>query len=183
MAAAAAAGHAVCPVPGPSAALAALVASGLPALPLLCIGFPPRRASARRAEFEALASRRETLVLFESPRRVAATLAELAAAFGAERRACLAREISKLHESFERGTLAELAARFAGGARGEVTLVVEGRAQREEADAAGLEAALREALARGLGPRDAARELAGRHGVPRREAYLLALKLRTGREA
>jgi 16S rRNA (cytidine1402-2'-O)-methyltransferase len=183
VAAAVGAGHAVCPVPGPSAALAALVASGLPALPLLCVGFPPRRASARRAEFEALASRRETLVLFESPRRVGATLTELAAAFGGERRACLAREISKLHESFERGSLAELAARFSGGARGEVTLVVEGRVLPPEPDAAGLEAALREALSQGTSARDAARELARRYGVPRREAYLLALKLRAGGEA
>jgi 16S rRNA (cytidine1402-2'-O)-methyltransferase len=169
-------------VPGPSAALAALVASGLPVLPLLCVGFPPRRASARRAAFEALATRRETVVLFESPRRLGATLAELAACFGGDRRACVAREISKLHESFERGTLAELAERFASGARGEVTLVVEGRQEEEEADSAALEAGLREALARGASARDAARDLARRHGVPRREAYLLALALRTRRE-
>jgi 16S rRNA (cytidine1402-2'-O)-methyltransferase len=183
VAAAAAQGHAVSPVPGPSALLAALVASGLPALPLLCIGFPPRAAGARRAAFAELAARRETLVLFESPRRVPATLADLAAAFGAERRACLAREISKLHERFERGSLGELAERFAGGARGEVTLVVAGsRVEPARADAAVLEGELREALARGESARDAARELARRHGIPRRDAYLLALALRAGRE-
>jgi 16S rRNA (cytidine1402-2'-O)-methyltransferase len=181
VAAAAAAGHGVCPIPGPSAVLAALVASGLPALPFLCVGFPPRRASARRAQLAQLAERRETLVLFESPRRVAATLAELAESLGGARRACLAREITKRYESFERGTLAELAARFAAGARGEVTLVVEG-CRAEAPSAEGLEGALREALERGQSARDAARELAGRHGVPRRTAYALALALRAGRE-
>jgi 16S rRNA (cytidine1402-2'-O)-methyltransferase len=178
VAAAAAAGHCVSPLPGPSAALAALVASGLPALPFLCVGFPPRRASARLTAFAALATRAETLVLFESPRRIGATLAGLAAAFGGERRACLAREISKLHESFERGTLAELATRFAGGARGELTLVVAGCARPEEGDPLGLEVALREALAGGASARDAAREQAARYGVSRREAYLVALRLR-----
>jgi 16S rRNA (cytidine1402-2'-O)-methyltransferase len=178
VASAAAAGHAVCPIPGASAALAALVASGLPALPFVCLGFPPRKAGERRGWFAALAVRRETLVLFESPRRVGATLTELAEALGGERRACLARELTKLHESFERGTLHELAASFAEGARGEVTLVVEGCGEAAPAGAGDLEVALRAALGAGLGPSEAAREVARSLGVPRREAYARALVLR-----
>jgi len=181
VAAAAAAGHAVCPIPGASAALAALVASGLPALPFLCLGFPPRKAGERRGWFAALAARRETLVLFESPRRVGATLGELAEAFGGGRRACVAREVTKVHESFERGTLQELAARFAEGARGEVTLVVEGCGEAAAAVAGDLEVALRAALGAGLGPAEAAREVARSLGVPRREAYACALALRGAR--
>lgn len=178
VAAAAEAGHGVCPIPGPSAVLAALVGSGLPALPFLFAGFPPRKAGARRAHFAALAERRETLVLFESPKRVAATLAELAAELGGGRRACVARELTKLHERFERGTLAELAKRFAEeGARGEVTLVIEG-AVASEATLVDLERTLRESLAAGLGAAEAARHAAATLGVPRRAAYACALRLR-----
>ena len=158
------------------------MASGLPGAAASRVGFPPRRAGERRAAFAELAARRETLVLFESPRRVGGDPGGARRRLRRERRACLAREITKLHESFERGSLAELAARFADGARGELTLVVAGCDRPEEADRAGLEAALGEALARGASARDAARELAGRYGLPRREAYLLALQLRARRE-
>jgi 16S rRNA (cytidine1402-2'-O)-methyltransferase len=171
--AAIAAGRSVSPVPGPSAALAALVASGLAPLPFACVGFPPRRAGERRALFARLAERPETSIFFESPRRVGATLADLAAAFGAERRACLARELTKLHETLERGSLAELAARFEAGARGEVTLVIAGAAAARPAApaAAEVEAALDAALSGGATLRDAAREAARLLGIPRREAY------------
>jgi len=184
VAAAAAAGHVVSPVPGASAALAALVASGLPVLPSLSLGFPPRRASERRALFASLAARRETLVLFESPRRLADTLAELAGALGAERAACVGREITKLHETFERGTLGALAERFAAAPpRGEITLVVGGADEAPvEADPDALERTLRAALDAGQSARDAAREAVRLHGVPRRSAYALALALRAGRK-
>jgi 16S rRNA (cytidine1402-2'-O)-methyltransferase len=184
VAAAAAAGHRVSPLPGPSAPLAALVASGLPALPFRCVGFPPRRAGERRALFARLAGAEETLVLFESPRRLPATLRELAAACGGERRACVARELTKLHEAFERGTLAELAARFAAGARGEVTLVVAGRAAatepREPAPAPDLDAEIRAGLAAGRSVAAIARGVAASHGVARRDAYARALALQRG---
>ncbi|RIL00042.1 MAG: 16S rRNA (cytidine(1402)-2'-O)-methyltransferase, partial [Proteobacteria bacterium] len=119
-AAAIAAGHAVVPVPGASAVLAALVASGLPAALFTFLGFLPRKAGERDRLLAGLRERRETLVLFESPRRVGATLRALAAALGGERRASVARELTKLHEEHVRGPLAELAERFAEGARGEV---------------------------------------------------------------
>jgi 16S rRNA (cytidine1402-2'-O)-methyltransferase len=169
-------GHTVVPVPGPSALLAALVASGLPAESFTFVGFLPRKAGERARRLAELAGRRETLVLYESPRRVGALLAELATALG-ERRACVARELTKLHEELARGTLAELAARFAEGARGEVTLVVEGAAP---AAAAAGDDALRErvrgALAAGLSARDLAAQLARETGAPRRRLYALALE-------
>jgi 16S rRNA (cytidine1402-2'-O)-methyltransferase len=176
VAAAAEAGHAVCPVPGPSAVLAALAGSGLPALPFTFAGFPPRKLGERRALFAGLAERSETVVLFESPRRLGATLAELAAAFGGERRACVARELTKVHEAFERGTLDDLAKRFGDGARGEVTLVISGAPARAAAPA-DLDAALRAALESGVGTAEAARRAAAALGVPRRAAYARARAL------
>jgi 16S rRNA (cytidine1402-2'-O)-methyltransferase len=121
-----AAGHGVVPVPGPSAVLAALTASGLPTARFAFLGFLPRRPGRRAARLASWRGRPETLVLFESPHRTASTLRALAETLGGGRRACVARELTKIHEELVRGTLAELAERFAGGARGEVTLVVEG---------------------------------------------------------
>ncbi len=173
-----ASGHLVVPVPGPSAVLAALIASGLPAESFTFVGFLPRRAGERARRLAELRQRPETLVLFESPRRVGALLAELTAAFG-ERRACLARELTKLHEEAARGTLAELATRFAGGARGEVTLVVEGApasaAQPVTADE--LRERVQALLAAGLSARDLASQLARETGAPRRTLYALALEV------
>ena len=169
-------GHSVVPIPGPSALLAALVASGLPAGAFTFVGFLPRKAGERARRLAELASRPETLVLYESPRRVGALLAELAAAFGA-RRACVARELTKLHEELARGTLAELAARYADGARGEVTLVVEGAAlAAEPAGEDALRERVREGLAAGLSARDLATKLARETGAPRRTLYALALE-------
>jgi len=169
-------GHSVVPVPGPSALLAALVASGLPAGAFTFVGFLPRKAGERARRLAELAGRPETLVLYESPRRVGALLRELAAAFG-ERQACVARELTKLHEELVRGTLGELAERFAEGARGEVTLVVAGAPLAAEPVA---EDALRErvrvALAAGVSARDLATQLARETGAPRRTLYALALE-------
>jgi len=171
-----AAGHDVVPVPGPSAALAALVASGLPAEAFSFVGFLPRKAGERAARLAALAARTETLILFESPRRVAATLRELARAFG-ERRACVARELTKLHEELARGTLSALASRFEEGARGEVTLVVEGAPRVAEAPAADvLRERVRALVAAGGSARDVAAQLARETGAPRRAIYAIAVE-------
>jgi len=172
-----AAGHEVVPVPGASAALAALVASGLPADAFTCVGFLPRKAGERAARLAALAARPETLIVFESPRRLAATLAELARVFGDERRACVSRELTKLHEENARGTLAALARRFAGGARGEVTLVIEGAPAAPAAPAADeLRERVRAALAAGASARDVASRLARETGAPRRAIYAIAVE-------
>lgn len=171
-----AAGHDVVPVPGPSAALAALVASGLPAEAFSFVGFLPRKAGERSARLAALAARSETLILFESPRRVAATLRELARAFG-ERRACVARELTKLHEEIARGSLSELAHRFEAGARGEVTIVVEGAPSVAEAPGdEELRQRVRALLAAGGSARDVAAQLARETGAPRRVLYALAVE-------
>jgi 16S rRNA (cytidine1402-2'-O)-methyltransferase len=112
-------------VPGPSAVTAALAVSGLPTDRFVFEGFLPRKAGDRRERIASLADERRTLVLFESPNRVVATLAELAAALGPDRPAALCRELTKLHEEVVRGSAGELAARYAADPpRGEIVLVV-----------------------------------------------------------
>jgi len=184
VAAAVAAGHVASPVPGPTAIAAALCVAGLDVASFSFAGFLPRRAGERRALLAELSGRADALVSIESPRRIGATLRELADALG-DRRACVARELTKLHEEVARGTLSELAARFADGVRGEVTLVVEGAtpgAQREEEDAAEAASSLdddnRARLARGDGVREIASDLAMARGLPRRQVYARALALR-----
>src|SRR5262249_9674999 len=134
IAAAIAAGARVEVVPGPSAALAALVGSGLPADRFTFLGFPPREPGARRALFGTLRGETATMVLYEAPDRVAETLCDATAAFGADRRASLGRELTKLHEEHVRGTLGELATRYADAPpRGECTLVIAGGSAGEPA--------------------------------------------------
>jgi 16S rRNA (cytidine1402-2'-O)-methyltransferase len=179
IAAAIAAGARVEVVPGPSAAVAALVGSGLPSDRFTFLGFPPREAGARRALFGTLRGESATMIFYEAPDRVARTLHDAAEAFGADRRASLGRELTKLHEEHVRGTLGELAARYdAAAPRGECTLVIAGGSAAEPA--IDIEAELSALLATGLGPRDAAARLVVRTGKPRRVLYQLALALQRG---
>jgi len=174
-----AAGHAVTAVPGPSAVLAALTVAGLGAERFTFVGFLPRKAGECDALLERLAVADETLVFFESPRRLAVTLARLAERLG-PRRACVARELTKLHEEAARGTLHELAERFADGTRGEVTLVVEGAPPAEPPGLEDLDADIRAGLAAG----ESARDLADRLSVPglsRRRVYARINSLRGSR--
>jgi 16S rRNA (cytidine1402-2'-O)-methyltransferase len=163
-------------IPGPSAALAGLSVSGLPTDRFLFAGFPPPKPAGRRALFEELASARATLVFFESGPRLAASLSDMAAVFGA-RQAAVARELTKLHETTLRGTLDALAAdpRLAAP-KGELVVLVSGSAERE-ATAEEADAALAEALAR-TGPADAAAEVAKALGLSRRDLYARALELK-----
>ncbi|MDH3686489.1 MAG: 16S rRNA (cytidine(1402)-2'-O)-methyltransferase [Myxococcales bacterium] len=181
VAAAVADGHPVVPVPGPSAALSALTASGLGGGPFTFVGFLPRKVGERGRRLAELAPRAETLIFFESPRRLGETLVELADAFGSERRGCVARELTKLHEECVRGTLAELAARFAEPPKGELTIVVEGaadaRISREAVAAGELDGRIRSALQGGRSPRAIAETLAA-EGAPKRAVYSRALELR-----
>ncbi len=179
VAAAAAAGYAVEVVPGPSAPAAALAVSGLPAVPHVFLGFLPAREGERQRFLEGIASRTETLVWFEAPHRLRESLAGAAAVLG-PRRACVARELTKLHEEVLRGTLPELSAAIAarGTGRGEVTVVVEGR--RGEAAAVRpeeVDARIREALAAGTALKGLSREIARLSGRPAREIYARALEL------
>jgi len=178
--AAIAAGARVEIVPGPSAALAALVGSGLPCERFTFLGFPPREAGARRALFGTLRDEVATMIFYEAPDRVGATLADLAAALGGARPASLGRELTKLHEEHVRGPLNELAAKYADTPpRGECTLVVAGGTA--PAPAIDIEAELRKLLAGGLGPKDAAARLVVVTGKPRRHLYQLALSLQRER--
>ncbi len=182
VAAAVEAGHDVVPVPGASALLAALTASSLPAAPFTFVGFLPRRKGPRDALLAALARRPDTLVFFESPRRVSATLRALAAALG-DRRACVARELTKVHEEVARGTLAGLAARFAEAARGEFTLVVAGAEAAPAARPSDLDAAIRAGIGAGEPSRAISARLARSSGVPRRDVYARVLTLRAQDES
>jgi 16S rRNA (cytidine1402-2'-O)-methyltransferase len=167
-------------IPGPSAVLAALVASGLPSDRFTFFGFPPREDGARRELFGTLANDVSTLVFYEAPDRVGATLEDLAAALGGARRASLGRELTKMYEEHVRGTLRELATKYADTPpRGECTLVIEGGSG--DAPSVDIEAELRKLLADGLGPKDAAQRLVIKTGKPRRQLYQLALSLQRER--
>lgn len=179
--AAAAAGVSVSPVPGPSAILAAMSVAGLPTDRFAFEGFLPARAAARRARLEKLAAEPRTLVLFEAGNRVVGLLADAAEMLGGERDAVVARELTKLHETLYRGPLAELAVTLAAdpdAARGEFVVVIAGSdpPAAGEGDAA-LLARLLPALLEELPPSRAVKIATKLSGVPRREAYELALKL------
>ncbi|HEY7725379.1 MAG TPA: 16S rRNA (cytidine(1402)-2'-O)-methyltransferase [Anaeromyxobacteraceae bacterium] len=176
------AGARVVPVPGPSAALAAVSAAGLRSDRLLVAGFLPRKGAARKRALAAAARAPATLVIFEAGNRVAATLGDLRAALG-DRRAALARELTKLHEEIRRGRLSELAAGTPGDLRGEVTLVVEeAEAPEEPGEAVSepLEAELRRRLLAGEPPAALAAAVARSRGLPRRQVYALLERLKAG---
>ena len=164
-------------IPGPSAVPAALVASGLPTARFVFDGFLPRTATARRKRIEALAREERTLVLFEAPHRLVESLRALAEGLGA-RKAAVARELTKIHEEVVRGTLPELAGRFADhGARGEVTIVIEGAhaVERPSSDASDLAADVAAEMSSGHGKRESIAAVAARHGVPKKVVYQAVL--------
>jgi len=173
------AGIAVHPIPGPSAVLAALTASGLPTDRFFFQGFLPTKAAARARVVAELAPLKATLVLFESAGRAADALDALAAGLG-EREAVLARELTKRFEEFRHGSLGELAAGCREAPpRGEAVLVVAGASEAAEMDDGAVDAALVEELA-AHGPSEAAKRVARRSGRPRRTLYARALELRRG---
>lgn len=178
VAAAAARGIPVVPVPGPVAFVAALTASGLPTDEFFFAGFLPPRAGARRARLEELRSLRATLVAYEAPHRIVATLKDAAQVLG-NRHAVVAREITKLHEEFARGTLSELLERFSkpGTARGEIVLLISGEAV--ESSPAKAEKTSTERLvdlvnrleSEGLNSKEALKRAARELGIKRGDAY------------
>ena len=168
------AGHRVVPIPGPSAILAALVASGLPSERFAFLGFPERKGGDRRALLERVARAEETVVLFESPQRLADLLDALAGVCGPGRRVAVARELTKVHEEVTRGTLEEVAGYYRGHPpKGEVTVVVAPAAEADSTGERGEEARelAVQLLSQGLKPSEAAKELAGRLDLARNEAY------------
>ncbi len=175
------AGHSVVPIPGPSAVMAALVASNLPLIPFTFLGFPPRKGKERRAVLERVAAGEGTSVLFEAPDRTARTLDELARTAGDTRPAAVARELTKMHEEVRRGTLGELARYYREEPpRGEVTVVVGPRQEMElsgAVDEAAVEALASALLEEGASPSRAAREVARRLGVSRNRVYTLVQQI------
>ncbi len=174
-----AAGVPVTPVPGPNAALTALVASGLDSGMFLFVGFLPRAAKKRRELLASLAALPYTLIFYESPHRLTATLAELAGALG-DRPAAIGRELTKKFEEFVRGSLLGLGAHFAAHApRGEFTLAVAGGTE-QTAPAAGPPddpaAAVAALVAGGMAKKEAIRQVAVRSGLPRRTVYQAVLQ-------
>lgn len=175
VAAAADAGVTVTALPGPSAVLMALAVSGLPTDRFAFEGFVAR--TSRVAALRSLAREERTLVFFESPHRLADTLADMATAFGTERRLVVARELTKLHEEVRRGTAGELAAWATGGVRGEICIVVEGAAPAVASLDDGV-ARVVELVASGVRLKEAATEVAEVTGLGRRDLYEGALAAR-----
>jgi 16S rRNA (cytidine1402-2'-O)-methyltransferase len=171
----------VVPIPGPAAFVSALVASGLPSDQFFFAGFLPARGNARRAKLEELRVVPATLVFYEAPHRIAATLADALEVLG-NRPAAVARELTKIHEEIARGSLRELVQRFGDGARGEMVLLISG-AKVDEAPATGeTETASRRLIERvselerqGLDARAALKKAAREVGMKRAEAYRLVV--------
>lgn len=178
VAAAVAAGHAVQVVPGPSAAVAALVVSGLPTGRFCFEGFLPRRGKARRERLGELHDERRTVVVYEAPHRVRETLADLAEALGPQRKVAITRELTKAFEETWRGSLAGACEWVsATEPRGEYVLVVGGAPAPAQPSEAEVEAAVRAELAAGADRRTAVAAVASRLRVPRRQAYAAATRV------
>ncbi len=180
-----AAGLRVQPIPGPSAILAALVGSGQSPDRFTFLGFPPRKSGARRRLFETMRTHPFTLVLYESPLRTADTLEDLAAVLGPQRPACVARELTKIHEEFVRGTLGELCDRYrVDRPLGEITLVVSGARGTDDADPEQTDDELADRaahlLATGQSARDVTDELSMRSQRSRREIYAIVTTVVSG---
>lgn len=155
---------------GPSAVITALALSGLPSDRFAFEGFLPRRPGERRRKLGALAADERTLVCFESPHRLVDALADLEAACGPDRQIAVCRELTKTYEEVIRGTVAEVRKRVGDGVRGEITLVLSG-ASPEAADAGDYVGEMRRLVDAGMRVKDAAAEVATRHGVSKRQAY------------
>lgn len=177
---AAAGGVRIVPVPGVSAAITALSVSGLPTDRFVFIGFLPKKNNRRSAEIDSLATDPRTLIFYESPRRICRLLTELAAVLG-DRHAVLAREMTKVHEEFLRGTLSALhrTLRSRPSLKGEFTLLVSGNSRRTETDLESVREALRAMLRQTPKSLSAAvKDFASEHGLPRKSVYEEALRLK-----
>ncbi|KAK9824473.1 hypothetical protein WJX72_010617 [[Myrmecia] bisecta] len=179
------AGHRVIPIPGPSAVLSALVASGLSTSEFLFAGFLPPKAGARKKRLQELADVTATLILYAPPHSLVAILADAAGVLGSQRRCAVARELTKLHEEVYRDTLEGAHAEFMQRApKGEVTLVIEGASQAlVQLSDVEVETLLRQAMQDGESASRAAKLVAESHSVSRKAAYELAMKVQDGLRA
>jgi 16S rRNA (cytidine1402-2'-O)-methyltransferase len=162
-------------LPGPSAVTTALAVSGLPCDRFCFEGFPPRRAGLRRRWLVGLASEGRTCVFFESPHRLAATLAAAAEILGADRAAAVCRELTKPYEEVRRGALGALAQWAADGVRGEITVVLSGAPRAGPPDVADLVDEVTERMSAGERLKEAVAAVATAHGVPKRDLYEAAV--------
>ena len=175
-----AAGIKVVPIPGPSAAVAALSVSGLPTDAFLFLGFPPRKRAKRLKSLQHVAKENRTLIFYESPKRVADLLADLQEIMG-ERRAVLCREMTKTYEEFIRGTLKDIAGKVQNRRelKGECTLLVEGLQRGEEISPEELRGIVAQELAReDMGASALSRQLAEQYNIPKKRVYSEILKVK-----
>jgi 16S rRNA (cytidine1402-2'-O)-methyltransferase len=181
---AAAAGIHVSPIPGASAVVAALSAAGLPTDAFLFLGFAPRKAGKRTALITSLAHESRTVVFYESPKRIVSLIAAIGRHLG-DRHVVLAREMTKIHEEFLRGTPEELLRRLASRppVKGECTLLVAGAPPQAVSEASIAEAVTRQLQQPGMRLVDAVRNVSTRLGVPRNRVYAEAVKIKRGRIA
>ncbi|MFP1603503.1 16S rRNA (cytidine(1402)-2'-O)-methyltransferase [Microbacterium sp. 2216-1] len=170
-------GVTVTAVPGPSAALMALAISGMPTDRFTFEGFLPRKPGERRQTLRMLASEPRTMIFFESPARLASSLADMGEAFGADRRIAVCRELTKLYEEVRRGTADELVAWAEAGVRGEIVVVVEG-AVPVAVSAENALAQVQALVASGLRLKEACAEVAAATGLSSRDLYQAALAAR-----
>lgn len=178
------AGVRVIPVPGPSAAIAALSVSGLPTDSFVFVGFIDKKPAKRRRTIESLAAEPRTLVFYESPRRIVTLLADLRKTLG-DRPAVLGREMTKPHEELIRGPLSEIegSLRARAAVKGECTLLMAGAEDRPAASPDRIESALTEALAEdGATVSDVARRVSRELGIPRKQVYAAALRMKADSE-
>ena len=171
----------VCAIPGPCALVTALAVSGLPTGRFTFEGFLPMNRKNRTARLESLRGETRTMIFYEAPHKLTATLADLCGAFGGARRIALCRELTKLHEQVLRTTLEEAAAHYRENTpKGEFVLVVEGAREAEDAGAPTLEegaARVAQLRAQGLSLKDAARQIAKETGLPKNELYRLSAQM------
>ena len=168
----------VSPIPGPSAVTTALTVAGLPIQPFLFLGYPPNRPAARRTFFTRYAQAEETLILFESPRRLGGCLKDMRKIWG-NRTVAVTRELTKIHEEVFRGSLEEAMERWPGEARGEITLLVAGAEKGKPHLDDSLIEQLRACLTSGRRPlKEIAAEVAQEQGISKRLVYQQALKIK-----
>jgi 16S rRNA (cytidine1402-2'-O)-methyltransferase len=168
-------GHRIVPLPGATAAIPALVASGLPTDSFIFVGFLPRKAGDRRRALEAVKSDRRTLIFFEAPHRVRDSLADMLAVFG-NRAICVARELTKIHEEIWRGSITQAVQHFGAEALGEFVLVVAGAPEADRWDEDRVRAAVCDEIEHGASSSAAARKVADVSGWNKREVYALLNK-------
>lgn len=182
-----AAGVGVIPIPGACAAVTALAASGLDTTRFLFLGFPPSRPGERRSWFDTLRTEPATMVFYEAPHRIAPTLADAAGVFGPLRSAVVARELTKIHEEFLRGTLQEIHSVLSGreAVRGEITLIVAGVATEPNAglvEIVSIKARLAELIQQeNLNEMDALKRIARERGISKSEAYRELQRIRSAK--